>query len=297
MNERINELKNMLAEADRDYWKNGASRFTDEEYDAMREEYKKLTGEPESKFGTPEILANGKVRHSRPMLSMQKVYDIEKVVAWARKYANGGAILVMPKYDGIALRKYPDGTIATRGDGKHGENATVVAAAFASNAPIGDGEAVVTLDVFESLKLFGYKNSRNAVAGIVGSLDPEIRKRAAQVELVNYRHIIIEVSGEDKTEFATAAGTPRSMPPKPLKSRNTLIAKNNRGGSNDFQAATKKQQNEKTSDFTRFCKSLVFMDIKWSGLIFLSGNGLYPQKFVDYRKMLTTSHCSEIVSK
>ena len=36
---------------------------------------------------------------------------------------------------------------------------------------------------------------------------------------------------------------------------------------------------------------------KWSGWIFLTGNRLYPQKFADYRKMLTTSHRSEIVSK
>lgn len=36
---------------------------------------------------------------------------------------------------------------------------------------------------------------------------------------------------------------------------------------------------------------------RWSGSIFLFGNGLYPQKFADYRKMLTGSCCSEIVSE
>lgn len=203
---RIEELRRAIAEANAAYWANGASKYTDEEFDAMVEELKKLTGETDRDFGTPEILSTGKIRHTSPMLSMQKVYDMAKVIAWARKYAKGGRILVMPKYDGIAMRKYADGTIATRGDGATGENATEVAAAFAANAPLGDGEAVVPISVFNAeMRKLGYKNPRNAVAGIVGSLDPEIRKRAAHIELVNYRHIVVEIAGLDTAIFTAAA--------------------------------------------------------------------------------------------
>jgi DNA ligase (NAD+) len=124
------------------------------------------------------------------MLSMQKVYEVDKIVVWIRRYARNGRIIIMPKYDGIALVRYADGTIATRGDGKVGENVTDVAAPlFSGNSTIGYGECVCPLKEFAELGKYGYKNPRNAVSGIMGSLDAEIQKRVKHLQFVPYTKI------------------------------------------------------------------------------------------------------------
>ena len=196
----VEELMNQIHEARESYWNAGISPLTDTEYDALVEELARLTGGYDPVTG-PAVVSSGKVQHPKraPMLSMQKVYAVEDVVKWIQKYRSEygnlfKTIIVMPKYDGIALRRYSNGVIATRGDGTTGENVTEVASPFVRDAGDDpstwiDGEAVCTYKFFGKLTILGYKNPRNAVSGIMSSKDKAIRERAELLTFVPYtRH-------------------------------------------------------------------------------------------------------------
>ena len=192
---RAEELRQRIAQAAASYWETGISAISDEEYDRLVEELRALTGE-EDVIGAPKVLSSGKVEHpaDRPMLSMRKTYDRSEVVRWAMKYAPGQDLIVMPKYDGIALCHYDNGVIATRGDGKVGEDVTQVAARFVEGW--GYGEAICRLSVFkEKMEALGYKNPRNAVSGILSSLDPEIQQRAADLTFCVYHRLNFRIRG------------------------------------------------------------------------------------------------------
>lgn len=188
--QKIESLKTRIAEAAKSYWDFGFSMIPDEEYDRLVEELKSLTDFEDPVRG-PKVLSSGKVVHPVPMLSMQKVYEVDKIVSWIQRYARNKEIMVMPKYDGIALVRYADGTIATRGDGKIGENVTELAAPlFKDKDFVGYGECVCSLHEFFWMEQYGYKNPRNAVSGIMGSSDPEIQARVRQLHFAPYTGIV-----------------------------------------------------------------------------------------------------------
>lgn len=192
--EVISSLEAKIAEADFDYWTLGISRFTDEEYDEMKRRHRELTGKEDVEVHTPTVLSNGKIEHpkDRPMLSMQKVYLLSEVEKW---WSGLGCppVIAMPKYDGIALTIYPGWSVATRGDGKIGEDVTGVGAMFVSLSEIRDtpnyGEAIIRKSTFEKHLRDKYKNPRNAVSGILNSLDPAIQQFARFIDFVPYNHI------------------------------------------------------------------------------------------------------------
>ena len=188
----VDELRARIAAAARSYWETGLSPISDAEYDRLVEELKGLTG-GEDAIGAPRVATSGKVEHPVPMLSMNKVYDLGKVADWVLKYGESSPVIVMPKYDGIAFVRYPDSTVATRGDGKVGENVTEIAAPMMEGISSGYGEIVCPLDAFETLKSLGYKSPRNTVSGIMSSGDPEIRERVKHLAFVSYRHIVVEI--------------------------------------------------------------------------------------------------------
>lgn len=79
-------------------------------------------------------IAGGDVEHSTPMLSLDNVFDGDELASWAARLervlgrpANG--YTVEPKIDGMAVAaRYVDGRlsqVATRGDGRAGEDVTV----------------------------------------------------------------------------------------------------------------------------------------------------------------------------
>ena len=197
------ELREKIRIARDDYWKLGISSITDEEYDKLVEELHRRTGEYDPVCG-PEVLSSGKVRHPQdhPMLSMQKVYSIEEVEKWMAK-VGCDVFHVMPKYDGIALRRYANRVIATRGNGLVGENVTEVASDFVershpSHDTFVDGEAICLRSAFEGLAKLGYKNPRNAVSGILSSKDKGLRARASVFTFVPYsKHVWTYMFGEE----------------------------------------------------------------------------------------------------
>lgn len=196
---KTEELREKIRTARDSYWAVGISPVTDEEYDQLVEELHRRTGEYDPVCG-PEVLSSGKVRHPKdhPMLSMNKVYSIEEVEKWMAK-VGCDVFHVMPKYDGIALRRYANRVIATRGNGLVGENVTEVASDFVershpSHDTFVDGEAICLRSKFEQLAKLGYKNPRNAVSGILSSKDRGLRARASMFTFVPYSKYVWKFS-------------------------------------------------------------------------------------------------------
>lgn len=141
------------------------------------------------------------------MLSLDKAYSLEEVIAWAKKFARSPqeALLVQPKYDGISAL-WSEGILATRGDGETGENITdkielIELETTGLTVPLKEynasirGEIVIRDDDFKNLYATirnkngrMYKNSRNAVAGIMGLKDiREMLLQHAKLSLIDYR--------------------------------------------------------------------------------------------------------------
>ncbi|MEC9064348.1 MAG: DNA ligase, partial [Pseudomonadota bacterium] len=135
--------------------------------------------EAEPDFGS------GKLKHPRPMLSIEKSYSVEETKKWVnrinkeaqKKNINEDEINVIatPKLDGLAAYFRDDGLLATRGDGNHGNDITSCFEKGVVNLDIespGVGEVVMTNDYFEkNLKKLGYAHPRNICVGVVNSDD------------------------------------------------------------------------------------------------------------------------------
>ena len=128
-----------------------------------------------------------KVKHSHPMLSLDKTKSIDEL----KKFANNRDCLLMCKMDGLTvLLTYENGELIqaeTRGNGEEGEIITHNAKVF-ENIPVHidykehlevEGEAIITYDDFERINSKlpeneKYKNPRNLVSGSVRQLDSNI---------------------------------------------------------------------------------------------------------------------------
>ena len=200
------ELAELLAYHNRLYWELNAPEISDAEFDVIYEKLRQLAPEHPalSQIYTPEVGVRGKVKHSSPMLSLDKAYTLEALLEWGEKYAEScdALLLVEPKYDGISAR-FDGKTLVTRGDGEFGEDISDKIPLIELEAPgytgvldrPARGELVIRDDDFNTIyrnirKKDGslYKNSRNAVAGIVGLKDiSSMIFQGAKITLADYR--------------------------------------------------------------------------------------------------------------
>ena len=193
--ERIQELADQIV-ALRDSYYRGSPTVADAEYDAIEDELRELIAanpelapdpNPLEQVGAPSVL-HAPVRHSRPMLSLEKATRPEQVSAFFDRFP-GQPVVVMPKLDGLSLALvYEDGRLAravTRGDGTTGDDVTVLVRALADGVPdrldTGGrvevrGEAVMLRSTFaaynEAHPDKPLINPRNAAAGTVRAKDP-----------------------------------------------------------------------------------------------------------------------------
>src|SRR4051794_39655347 len=143
--QRIGELAERIT-ALRDAYYRGEPRVADADYDALEDELRALIAQhpelapepnPLEQVGAPSVL-HAPVRHSRPMLSLDKATRPEQVVAFFARFP-GQPVVVMPKLDGLSLALvYERGRLAravTRGDGTTGEDVTVLVCALADGIP------------------------------------------------------------------------------------------------------------------------------------------------------------------
>ncbi len=135
--------------------------------------------EAEPDFGS------GKLKHPRPMLSIEKSYTVEETQKWVNRINKEAqkssiddkniTVIATPKLDGLAAYYRKDGLLATRGDGTHGNDITSCFEKGVVNLDLessGVGEVVMTNDYFEkNLKKLGYAHPRNICVGVVNSDD------------------------------------------------------------------------------------------------------------------------------
>ena len=170
--------------------------MADAEYDAIEDALRTLIDanpalapepNPLEQVGAPAVL-HAPVRHSRPMLSLEKATRPEQVEAFFARFP-GQAVVVMPKLDGLSLALvYENGKVAraiTRGDGTTGDDVTPLVRALADGVPARldvpgrievRGEAVMVRSTFAAYNAAHPDkpliNPRNAAAGTLRAKDP-----------------------------------------------------------------------------------------------------------------------------
>jgi DNA ligase (NAD+) len=195
--ERIDDLAARITEL-RDAYYRGDPLVADADYDSLEDELRALIAEhpelapdpnPLDSVGAPGVL-HAPVRHSRPMLSLEKASSTEQVAAFFDRFP-GQPVVVMPKLDGLSLALvYEGGRLAravTRGDGTTGEDVTVLARALADGIPRAidaegrtevRGELVMLRSTFATYNAAHPDkpliNPRGAAAGTIRAKDPAV---------------------------------------------------------------------------------------------------------------------------
>ena len=215
---RIKELTMQLNQYRDSYYNNSVSKVSDQEYDNLFDELRKLEEEtnivmansPTNTVGYEVKSKLEKVKHSHPMLSLDKTKSVDDL----KKFAGDKDCLLMCKMDGLTvLLTYENGELIqaeTRGNGEEGEIITHNAKVF-ENIPLHidytghfeiEGEAIITYNDFERINSKlpeneKYKNPRNLVSGSVRQLDSNI---AAQryIKFIAWKVPKTEASKNDK---------------------------------------------------------------------------------------------------
>ena len=189
---RIQELVKQLNEYRDSYYNEARPVVSDAAYDKLFDELSELEKETGVVYANSPTQTVGyvvkseleKVKHSHPMLSLDKTKSVDDLVKFAREK---DCILSL-KMDGLTcLLTYENGELVqaeTRGDGEVGELITHNAKVF-DNIPLTidykghfeiEGEAIITYDDFNKINEFlsddkKYKNPRNLASGSVRQLD------------------------------------------------------------------------------------------------------------------------------
>ena len=193
--ERIQELADQVV-ALRDAYYRGSPLVADAEYDTIEDELRTLIEanpelapdpNPLEQVGAPTVL-HAPIRHSRPMLSLEKATKPAQVEAFFGRFP-GQPVAVMPKLDGLSLAViYEDGKLVravTRGDGTTGDDVTMLARALIDGIPERidspgrvevRGEAVMLRSTFTAYNTAHPDkpliNPRGAAAGTLRAKDP-----------------------------------------------------------------------------------------------------------------------------
>lgn len=217
----LKELTDKLNYYRDQYYNFSNSVISDEEYDNLFDQLVALENQlgtfmsnsPTHTVGyTVQPMLN-KVKHSHPMLSLNKTKSVDDIV----KFANGQEIIQMPKMDGLtcSLHYNANGELEraeTRGNGEIGENITNNAYQL-TNIPLKidnggvpftvDGEVIVSLQDFEEYNKSlpedqKYSHPRNFAAGGIRQLDT---KETANRKLRFVAWKVVEGYTKDQTLF------------------------------------------------------------------------------------------------
>ncbi|MFO1462597.1 MAG: NAD-dependent DNA ligase LigA [bacterium] len=181
----VAELEKAVRHHNELYFKLAKPEISDYEFDRMVERLKKL--KPNSpvleEIGSDLSEAPGKkVEHSSPMLSLDKCYSDEDLLAWAKKLH--GDVVASPKIDGLAIAIHYDAggrlrLSETRGDGVKGDDITrnvqevgdVPRKIAGANLEV-RGEVYMRKSVFQKYQ-GSFANPRNLAAGALKQKDPK----------------------------------------------------------------------------------------------------------------------------
>jgi DNA ligase (NAD+) len=197
--QKVQELTARLNRYRDEYYNKNAPSVTDEVYDRLFDELKRLEefsgyqmfDSPTQTVGYVPVSSLEKTKHEIPLLSLDKTKRVEDMLA----FIGNQPIMLMLKLDGLTVKlTYDHGELqqaATRGDGDEGEIITHNAPAILGvprkiphqERLVVVGEAFIRPSDFERLRgtLLDssgnpYKNGRNLAAGSVRLLDPDVCK-------------------------------------------------------------------------------------------------------------------------
>ena len=197
--ERLQELTELLNRARRAYEQEDTELMSNYEYDRLYDELSELEQElgltlassPTVQVGYEVLSELPKERHERPMLSLDKTKEVERL----REFLGAQSAVISWKLDGLTIvLTYRDGSLekaVTRGNGEVGEVITNNAKVF-QNLPLhipykGElvlrGEAVIGYRDFRRINAeiedvdARYKNPRNLCSGSVRQLSNEVTSR------------------------------------------------------------------------------------------------------------------------
>ena len=198
---KVTALVTKLNRYRHEYYNLAAPSVSDAVYDHLFDELQELerktgiilSNSPTQTVGAVPVSSLKKVKHSIPLLSLDKTKQMEEFLEMAGRSAS----LLMLKLDGLTVKLcYENGRLveaSTRGDGETGEMVTHNIPAF-YNVPVSiphkdrlvvTGEGIIHQDDFERMKGEisgadgkGACNARNLAAGSIRLLDPAAcRKR------------------------------------------------------------------------------------------------------------------------
>ena len=216
---RIEELIELLSKASEAYYNEDREIMSNFEYDKLYDELESLENEYDIHlsnsltqnvgFKAAEFLP--KVRHEKPMLSLDKTKDRNVL----KEFLGDKEGVLSYKLDGLTIvLTYEDGKFVkgvTRGNGEIGEDVSNNIPAFL-NVPLKisykghlvlRGEAIITYFDFNKINdeigigLEKYKNPRNLCSGSVRQLDPNITKKR-NVRLIVFS--LVEIGQDKKTK-------------------------------------------------------------------------------------------------
>ena len=196
--DRIKELVTLLNSASDAYYNTGNIIMEDREFDTLMDELRRLEQEtgfimsnsPTQSVGAEVKTQLNKVKHTRPMLSLDKCHDVQDLVYCAED----DNCYLSVKCDGLTTRLiYEDGALIgaeTRGDGEIGQNVLFHVKEYL-NVPIHipitnrfviDGESVIFYSDFEKINHTlpeneRFANSRNLASGTLSNLDSSVTKQ------------------------------------------------------------------------------------------------------------------------
>lgn len=181
----IDELALTIRQAFESYWE-GHPEISDTQYDALVRQLREAAPDHPllEEVGAPQVAALGDVQLAAPMISLDKVYSLQELLAWAKGFARNDRdelLLIQPKYDGISCR-YDGKILVTRGKGETGQNisdklALIELETADYTGPVdrpARGELLIRPDRFEKLRNVirsrgntVYRNTRNVLTGFM----------------------------------------------------------------------------------------------------------------------------------
>lgn len=198
MTQRIKELVDLLNHASNIYYNSGNPIMPDEEFDLLLEELKNLEREtglilsnsPTQTVGAEAKTELTKVKHERPMLSLDKCHSVQELI----NFAENDECYLSIKCDGLTTRLiYENGNLIgaeTRGNGEVGQDVLFHVKEYV-NVPthisitkryVIDGESVIFYSDFDTINNSlpedeRFANPRNLASGTLSNLDANVTKQ------------------------------------------------------------------------------------------------------------------------
>ncbi len=199
--QRIQQLRKEILQRNHDYFVLDESKVSEAVRDSLKRELVQLENEypelitpdsPTQRVGSALSGRFPKVKHKSRKWSLADVFSVEELKEWEERVEKGISgegkteFITELKLDGLNITLwYEKGALVkalTRGNGEEGEEVTHSIRTI-QNVPLRlfeevdievSGEVIIPKASFEPLRAEGFANARNAAAGTVRQLDPQV---------------------------------------------------------------------------------------------------------------------------